>query len=403
MRLHDVCRSGFVLVGLAALSLACAREEASDVLGNGEEIGNQEQRAPTMGFETWCTQWSLENCDAVPATTISQELWTAGLDVFSEVVISPSRLNLSREDFMRTSVKGLIATFGGSGIFAFLNQLPWQRMNTELGRIILTNAAGGGSLTFNGLKIIAAERVELKPAGSQTFTLTGLSIQGANQTAPVPVTRLDLSTVGVLSLQTGAGLVQGIPLEFFSLGEMIEPVDPTPQQIVKAISAVAFDEGLDWRSKIRLTLLESSTTRVVEIVKRVLPSDSPMSESVGKILSRARGLVVGGEGAQVVSVSFANPVKCKMKVRNIPILGSLTVTLNLARGVGLQDLTRVQADVVKARIYGVKTSVGEVRDITFEGERAKLRVGAFTIPIDYTSEGSAEGSGVDSMTCEDVG
>lgn len=391
MRSHLPSNTGFIVAFVLGVAIQACQ------LPNDE--ANIHAAVADAPFSSVCSTLKLAKCTAKPTDlSIKQNEWEAGLDIFREVLASPSRINLSRIDLERPAVKHLFATFGASGLMAFVNRVPWQALKTDLGSVVLENSQVTQSLEVNGLKLIAAQKVVLQPVDKRSFKVSGLSIAGASGAAQT-VALIDLSPTGALHIVTNTQRITNFPISFFSVDNLVQPANLNASTVFTAISNVVLDAGFNWRKNANLVITNANIAKINGVAKNAFPAGGSFSSALDGVLPQAKNIIFGGSGDMVLTASLKAPLACSMSFANVPVLGSLNIGLNFGIGFGLNKLTRLSSGAVKGTIYGITTDIGVIQHIEIKGEELKIQVGAFTIPLSLKAQAQGRGASLKSVTC----
>ena len=196
-------------------------------------------------------------------------------------------------------------------------------------------------------------------------------------------------------------LVSNIPVQFFQVPGFQQPPALTPSAAFNAIANVVLEPGFDWRKNLNIFLKGTNLNNIYNRISKFIP-EGPADDTTRQVIGNTDVFMVGGVSSNILlSIQMKKALKCTAKVRNIPILGSLDFDINFLKGFGLSDLQRIKADGVKTRVYGISTSIGNIDNIEVDAKQLRMRVGAFTIPIDFVpAQGNGRGPAVDGVKCE---
>ena len=354
-----------------------------------------------IDFKSWCAEFSLQNCNVQPDDRIPSDQWQAGVDVFDELMQSLTSISLTRTDFDRKTVQQLFSTFGANSLLSFISKIPWQKLEKDDESLVLTNDAANAVAIFNGLRLIGAQKVVAKFVGKQVVSISGLSIADARGGNLSPVKFLDLSRPSRITIVTEAERIVDIPIQFFQVPGFQQPPTLTPSAAFTAIANVVLEPGFDWRRNLSILLKGKNLNNIYNRIKAFIP-EGPADETTRQVIANTDTFMVGGESTNILlSMQMRNPLKCTLKVRNIPILGSIDFDINFMRGFGLSDVQRVKADGVKTNVYGISTSIGTIQYVEVDASQLKLRVGAVTVPIDFKPAApGGRGPAVDNVVCQ---
>jgi hypothetical protein len=355
----------------------------------------------SVDFATWCRDFALQNCSVRPDDRVPADQWQAGVDVFSELMKSGTTISLTRADFDRKTVQELFSTFGANSLLSFISKIPWQKLEKANETLVLSNSSANAVAIFNGLRLIGSTRVVAKFVGPQLVSISGLSIADSRGGQLAAVRFLDLSKPSRITIATDYEKFENIPVQFFQVPGLQQPSTLTPSAAFTAIANVVLEPGFDWRKNLNIFLKGNNLNSIYNRIAQFVPK-GPSDETTRQVIGNTDVFMVGGASSNILlSIQMKKPLKCTAKVRNIPILGSIDFDIDFLKGFGLSDLQRIKADGVKTRVYGISTSIGTIDNIEVDAKQLRLRVGAFTIPIDFVpSQPSGRGPAVDSVKCQ---
>jgi hypothetical protein len=212
---------------------------------------------------------------------------------------------------------------------------------------------------------------------------------------------LDLSKPSRITIATDYEKFENIPVQFFQVPGFQQPPALTPSAAFNAIANVVLEPGFDWRKNLNIFLKGTTLNNIYNRISQFIP-EGPADDTTRQVIGNTDVFMVGGVSSNILlSIQMKKALKCTAKVRNIPILGSLDFDINFLKGFGLSDLQRIKADGVKTRVYGISTSLGNIDNIEVDSKQLRMRVGAFTIPIDFVpAQGNGRGPAVDDVKCE---
>ncbi|MEY3902221.1 MAG: hypothetical protein RL189_1527 [Pseudomonadota bacterium] len=390
--------AGLTLLGVLGATgtlISCGIQDETD--SESQTLSN----LSVVDFATWCKNFSLQNCNVQPDDRIPADQWQAGVDVFGEVMNSITTISLTRADFDRKTVQDLFSAFGANSVLSFVSKIPWQKVAKEDTSLILSNSVANAAATFNGLRLIGSQRVVAKFAGKQIVSISGLSMADALGGQLSTVKFLDLSKPSRITIVTDKHRVENIPVQFFQVRGSQQPPVLTPSAAFNAIANVVLEPGFDWRRNLSIFLNGTNTKNIYKRIEGYIPK-GPADDTTWQVVANTDMFMVGGASSNILlSMQMRSPLKCTAKVRNIPILGSINFDINFLKGFGLSDLQRIKADGVKTKVYGVSTSIGNIEHIEVDSKQLRLRVGTFTIPIDFVpSQPNGRGPAVDDVVCQ---
>ena len=353
-----------------------------------------------VDFSTWCRDFALKNCDVQADDKIPVDQWRAGVDVFAELMESLTDIQLTRTDFDRKTVQELFSTFGANSLLSFISKIPWSNLSKEDNALVLRNAAADAVANFNGLRLIGSEKVVAKFVDKQLVAISGLQIADALGGHLSQVRYLDLSQPSRLTIVTASERITGIPVQFFQVPGFQQPPTLTPSAAFNAIANVVLEPGFDWRNNLHILLKGQNLRNIYARIKEYIP-EGPADETTRKVIESTDMMMVGGASSNILlSMQMNKPIACKLKINNIPLIGHVDFDVNFSKGFGLSNLVRTKSDGVKTSVYGITTSVGNIESIEVDAAQLRVRLGAFTIPIDFTPPApGAKGPSLDSVVC----
>lgn len=356
---------------------------------------------PSISYSKWCAKFALQKCDLIADNSTPLENWRAGVDVFSEVLNSLTSISLSRADFDRATVQQLFSTFGANSLLTFISKIPWQKLEKVDNTIVLVNAANNAVAIFNGLRLIGSQKVVAKFVDKQLVSMSGLSIADSKGGNLSRVLQIDLSKPARMSIVTDKERIEDIPLQFFQVGHVQPPPNLTPATAFKAIADVVLEPNFDWRRNFSIMLKGSSLSNIYNRVRQFIPQGAA-DDTTRQVVANTDMFMVGGASSNILlSVQMKNPLKCTAKVANVPLLGSIDFDIDFLRGFGLSDVKRIQADGVSTKVYGISTSLGSITNVEVDSKQLRLKVGALTLPIDFSSlKQSGRGPSVQGVKCQ---
>lgn len=383
------------VVGATGALVSCGKE--GDTTSQTQSISNLN----AVSFDQWCADFSLQNCDVQPDDRIPADQWQAGVDVFSELMASLTSISLTRADFDRKTVQDLFSTFGANSLLSFISKIPWQKLEKSDNTLVLLNSSSNAVANFNGLRLIGSQKVVAKFVGKQIVSISGLSMADSLGGHLSAVKYLDLSKPSRITIATDYDRYENIPVQFFQVPGFKQPPTLTPSAAFNAIANVVLEPGFDWRHNLSILLKGGNLNNIYNRIKEFIP-EGPADDTTRQVIANTDLFMVGGVSSNILlSMQMRKPLKCTAKVRNIPILGSVNFDINFLKGFGLSDLQRIKSDGVKTKVYGISTSIGTIESIEVDAKQMRLRLGAFTIPIDFVpAQPGGRGPAVDDVRCE---
>ena len=350
--------------------------------------------ARTIEFERFCRGAGLRQCHFKSTQTPSLNAWNTGLSIFGTIMQTPSRIHLSREQFTRESVKELIELTGATGIAEFVESLPWEDLYINDQEIFLVNSKAA-SINVRGLGIEASRYSTIADLSSKTFKTRGLSIKtellGAQR-----IHKIDMSRPGKVSLLTDRMKITNIPLGFLASREMrrFTPSASTfsINRLVNAITEVMFEEGYEWYKIIDIRIESEQIRKLEELTFKDIPTNL-FTNAIRLALREAQTFTIGGPTAAPMRIIMERDINCSMYFENIPILGSITATLDFKRKFGIKSAKR-SGNIVTANVEGITTTIGAVKSIVLEGSNLKLKIGRFLIPLNNKPAKAGNSNGI---------
>jgi hypothetical protein len=331
---------------------------------------------------------------------MKQRDWEVGIDVFKEILSSPSSIKLSRAELELKVVKDTFNTFGAAGLMSFVSRIPWQNLETGIGSITLSNSGETQTVQVNGLSLIASKTVVIKVGATRSFSVKGLKIADASGSNEQTVTSIDFSDAGQLHITTDKQRITNIPISFFFMKDLVEKVDVSAATVVKTVTALAMNRDFDWKSKITIILSNSNLLRIMNLTNEIAPQSSSFGATLETVIQKSKQILLGGSGNMLISGSLEAPLSCQMRFINIPLLGTKDIALTFASSFGIMDVKETSQKTVMGKIYGVNTGLGRVSTAEIAGAVIKLKVGSFTIPLDLEAQVNGKGVQLKSVTCK---
>jgi len=201
-------------ISLTSTVISCGRENVSEV---------QSLEVPSVSFQSWCSNYRLQNCSVTADNNIPQDQWQAGVNVFSDLMDSLTSINLSRADFERKTVQDLFSTFGASSTLSFVSKIPWDNLSKDDSSLVLRNKSNDAVAVFNGLRLIGSQVVTARFIGPQLVGIKGLKLADPSGGQVSTVRHLDLSKPSRITIVTDYERVTDIPVQFFQVPGYKQP------------------------------------------------------------------------------------------------------------------------------------------------------------------------------------
>jgi hypothetical protein len=379
------------LLALAATAGCKMITEKADLSGT---VNNTE-------FAVLCKNFQLSKCDAKPSDAkVGQREWELGVDIFREILASPTALNISRSELDVPSVKNIFNTFGAQDLMSFIKRIPWSSLATQGEAIVLTSPNASQSVKANGLTLISEAKVLLKPNRSRSFTITGLSIADAAGKNVQKVLTLDATTAGRFHITTEKQRIVNFPVSFFALDGVVSKVDLSVSTVMKTITNLALDPTFDWRKKATIILNNANLVKLLDISNEMVPDSSPFGKTFETVVRKSKSIILGGEGNMLLAASLNAPVNCKMTFVNIPLLGTKNFDLVFSPNFGVNNLQKTSSGSALAKVYGITAGNLKLENAEIAGAVIKLKLGPLTIPLDMEKQVDGKGVMLKDMNCQ---
>ncbi len=351
-----------------------------------------------LDFNQWCTTWGLEDCDLVPQDpeSIPQKTWEAITGSLDEILNSPSSLSIDRQVYDSQEVQNLFLTLELQGFLELVSEVNWTGIYGNSDDITLESSTAT-DLTVRGLTVTLDELVSLIPQSPGSFALSGVTI--ASESESLGLDFLSVANFGYLDVEGSDTYISGIPYEFLDDGTTSSIAGI--EDVVAALKEVLFSNKFDFRQLLSLQLSDSNIENIATIINPVLPEDQ-YGDALKVIVGSLSGVAALGSvsGETLAEAYLETPFTCAIGVNNIPILGSLSLNVNIDDTVGAENL-RSLSDGLKIDFFGISTSLGNLNSISLEGTQLTISIGWFVnIAIDLDPEGGDDnGPEIESVSC----
>ena len=205
-----------------------------------------------------------------------------------------------------------------------------------------------------------------------------------------------MSRPGKVSLLTDRMKITNIPLGFLASREMrrFTPSASTfsINRLVNAITEVMFEEGYEWYKIIDIRIESEQIRKLEELTFKDIPTNL-FTNAIRTSLARVQTFTIGGPTAAPMRIIMERDINCSMYFENIPILGSITATLDFNRKFGIKSAKR-SGNIVTANVEGITTTIGAVKSIVLEGSNLKLKIGRFLIPLNNKPAKAGNSNGI---------
>jgi len=358
---------------------------------------NTQSSLTSVSFSQWCQNSKLKDCTVVPPGAVSQEVWDSSMRIAKTVFTSQSMISLTRADMERPAVARLFDVAGANEIRSLISRVPWQSLT--LGRAVadMDNLSRPGSIEFKGLRLTTTGRSKFVWTMAKEINVTGVELSTPIGEKLI-LSRIDFSKAEKLTFFTNNRIISDIPVNFFAIENLTEPKGSTVESIIKAVSDVIFEPGFNWRNALDFKLDEKGIAVLREEVSQ--SSNDPLFELIEGALKNTSKLTIGGlVEKDVLAAHLISSVKCDMKFIRVPVIGDLKAGIDFSEKFGISSMSRV-GDKVIAKVFGLKTSIGNLESITIEGSKFNLKIGFINIPID--TESKQPGPEISEITCHNI-
>ena len=352
----------------------------------------------TLAFSEWCKTWDLDNCDQQPSDKVPADVWEAGTKVAQTVADSETLIAMERSVYDSIDVQRLLSSIGGDSILAYLNQLPWSRISND-GRTLNIGNATEGSFVIKGLVVKVAPVASIQMNEPGILAIEGITLFSRNENLTMNLRFIDLRDSNRLHMVGDDLEIKDIAINYFAPVIDQNP-ESDPVAALKSLSRVLFSKDFDWRELIALKLDEDNLTDMSEVITPIL-GDDQISVAIKKVIESAQSIEAGGRSSRgiVANVDFSEVLECRANLKNIPVLGSVDLTLNFDSSFGLGGLEKTSSGFL-VKMYGISTNFGDVKELEFTGSKLKLKVGWVSIPIELeSSSGGEDGPEMNNLSC----
>jgi hypothetical protein len=365
--------------------------------------GSEIEGISVLSFKDWCPTSGSQNCSAKPIA-VDQKAWDAGLSVSSQILNSPSSLDLSRQDFDNSSLRSLFAGLGAADLLNVVRTFPWSSLSNDLGGFILKNAKDGVEIPFNGLKLVGGTSISVRLEGKRIRT-KGLAL--VDKKGIWQIQSLDLSRAGLVNLVTDKMTVNDIPLTYFSGQPQPETESgrkgPSFGNVVKSVVNLAMDSNFGWGRKVTVLLKKDQVKTIDAVLSSLGPRDS-VTGAIFALASNSGQLLFGGDSAVLASVSRDKGASCVFKIVNAPVVRNVDLKMTFASSFGLQRLKKgTGTTLAEIEVFGIETNFGKVKSVTIEAEQMIVNLGIFKAPIAFNPKDPLPGDmRIDAGKCVDL-
>ncbi len=376
---------GRSILALFSLSLASCSVD--------QPLSNETQASLT--FAQWCTAKKLQACNST-GTSTDAKFWNGSLDIFQELSKSGGGLDFSRAQYEAPTVKNFIKNFGGAAIFGVLEKLPWEQVTYGAGIFSLINRSNK-TFDINGLSFMGS--AIKATVGSRRINLTGATLKyPSGQTEAL--TGINFSTPGFLGFETTSGVVSHVPFSFIAANPNQGAGALSPGMMIKDMSDIVNDSKVNWQKSISLVVTNSQVRAVMKIIKS-LAQNSILDLAADSLAPSITAIKLGGIGASPVTIVLNAPKTCKVNLSNVPLLGTINTNLNIAGTSGVGSASLAGA-TTKVKLFGFRTDLGALDEMTFAGDKGTIKLGLVAIPIDLSGKVVSPASAVkvNSVICK---
>lgn len=360
----------------------------------GIEKRNSEEAAVSLNFAQWCSAKKLQACNST-GTPVDAKAWNGSLDIFQELAKSGGGLDFTRAQYEAPSVKNFIKNFGGAAVFGVLEKLPWDQVTYSGGIFSLINRSNK-AFVINGLSVMGSG---IKATiGSRMINLTGATLKYPDGKTEA-LNGISFASPGFLGFETPSGSVTKVPFSFIAAKSNQGETNLSPGQMIKGMSDIVNDPSVNWQKSISLVVTNRQVMAMMGIIKGLAQNDI-LNVAADSLAPSITAIKFGGVGAKPLTIVLNSPKACKVNLSNVPLLGTINTTLNIAgsSGVGSASLS---AATTKVKLFGFKTDLGSLEEMTFTGDKGSIKLGLVSIPVDLSSNvpNPAKAVKVNSVTC----
>lgn len=349
----------------------------------------------SLTFAQWCTAKKLQACNST-GTAADGKFWNGSLDIFQELSKSGGGLDFSRAQYEAPSVKNFIKNFGGAAIFGVLEKLPWEQVTYGAGIFSLINRSNK-TFDINGLSFMGS--AIKATVGSRRINLTGATLKFPSGETEA-LTGINFSSPGFLGFETTSGLVTNVPFSFIAANSNQGDGNLSPGMMIKGMSDIVNDSKVNWQKSISLVVTNSQVQSVMKIIKS-LAQNSILDLAADSLAPSITAIKLGGVGANPVTIILNASKTCKVNLSNVPLLGTINTNLSIAGTSGVGSASLAGA-TTKVKLFGFKTDLGALEEMTFAGDKGSIKLGLVSIPLDLTGKMVSPASAVkvNSVICK---
>jgi hypothetical protein len=360
----------------------------------GLDQRNSEEAAVSLSFAQWCAAKKLQGCNST-GTALDAKGWNGSLDIFQELAKSGGGLDFTRAQYEAPSVKNFIKNFGGAAIFGVLEKLPWDQVTYSGGIFSLINRSNK-AFVINGLSVMGSG---IKATvGSRMINLTGATLKYPDGKTEA-LNGISFASPGFMGLETASGSITKVPFSFIAANPGQGDSNLSPGQMIKGMSDIVNDPSVNWQKSISLVITNRQVIAIMGIIKSLAQNDI-LNIAADSLAPSVTAIKFGGVGAKPLTIVLNSPKACKVNMSNVPLLGTINTTLNIAgtSGVGSASLS---AATTKVKLFGFKTDLGALEEMNFTGDKGSIKLGLVSIPVNLAASAPnpANAVKINSVTC----
>lgn len=383
--------------------LACGRQDhRPETSGPGFQIQDPpDSNGATVTYSTWCRDWRLTPCPEGQPSDEDPKIWLGQWVMGRSLVQSPTKVELMREEYTHNLVQEFLKKTHALGALEFMSSLPWRTVVLDGDEFKFLFPSSGGESTWRGLSFKATSEVILTLGTDPYVQVRGLSIAKANGDDSQIVQRLRFPRKGIVELVGQNLTIQGIPWVFFQNASNHPPQREKTSDVVQAFKNMLFKSSIPWRQRLSVVMLQNDITLFSQGWQETWTADDPLNPMKRFLGGKVRSFIAGGTRSNLVAaVSLAGIQRCELQLIQVPVLGRLNLKLTFAQGFGVDNLV-LEDDALIAGVYGIDTSLGAIKSLSFKGSKATLRIGNMRFDIDLDKEPDGKGPKVVKSQCQE--
>ncbi len=382
-------KGGFIFLPLILLA-GCGASESLDV------YQHQAALQQTISYNEWCQSWHFQKCEPLSFTPLPQTQWDASLKLFNRLMNdSKNRFKLDRVDFDKPAMKTLLKHLGAEALIGFFAQIPWKTLAKDFYSVELYTEGEQSAITLKGLKIIPGPRVTLTfPSDYRLINIRGLFIADEKGEQKQPLQQIALHKSGEVDLMTDKLKIEGVPVDFFSVENLLNQAGPTFHSLLHSVCKVAFDGSLDWKNKLQLHLTSGLISDLANLIKDNLPKEN--QEAILTILGAIDYARIPSPLAEFGEVAYVHlkPREMECKIKGIPFnLGKIKIrnVFGITKVEPLNDTL----ETYRAQISGIDVNmIGSLRSVDVNPELMILNFDFTKIKLPANGNSNNIGGGI---------